>query len=53
MHFAIKPEAAVDGTIDFDIALNVKSHRRATTKLEDEIYDFVPHNLFNFLESLR
>ena len=53
MPFALKPAASVDGIIDFDIPLNVKFHRRETTKLEDKIYDFVPRDLFNFLELLN
>ena len=28
-------------------------HRRGKTKLEDKLHDFVPHNLFNFLELLN
>ena len=50
MSFTLNLAAAIDGVIDFDIMLNVKFHRRATTKLEDKIYDCVPHNLFNLLE---
>ena len=50
MPFAIKPEAYVEGIIDFEIPSDVKMHRRETTKLEDELYDCVPHDLFNFLE---
>ena len=53
MPLKINPEAAVDGIIYFDILLNVKLYRRATKKLEDKLYDCVPHNLFNFLEFLN
>ena len=52
MPFALNPEAAVDGIIDFDMTSNVKFHRGATTKLEDELYNFLLQDLFNFLESL-
>ena len=51
--FAINPEEAVDGIIDFDIPLNVKLQRREKTKLEDELYNCVPHDLFNFLELIN
>ena len=53
MPFAINPTAAVDGIINFDIPSNVKLHGRATKKLEDELYDCVPHDLSDFLESLN
>ena len=53
MPFALNPAAAVDGIIDFDMTSNVKFHRRATTKLEGKIYDFVPQDLSNFLELLN
>ena len=33
--------------------MNVKLHRRAKIKLEDEVYVFVPHDLLNFLEALN
>ena len=45
MPFAIKPEAYVEGIINFEIPSNVKIHRRATKKLEDKLYDCVPHDL--------
>ena len=53
MPFALNPEAAVDCIIDFGIQLNVKLHRRETTKLEDEVYNCLLHNMLNFLESLN
>ena len=53
MLFAINPAAAVGGIIDFDILSNVKTHRRATTKLEHKLYDCVPHKMFNFLKLLN
>ena len=53
MPFALNPEAAVDGIIDFDILSNVKLHRRAETNLEDEVYNCVLQYLFKFLEPLN
>ena len=53
MPFSLNPEAAVDVIVNFDIPLNLKLHRRATTKLEGELYDCVPHDLFNFFEFLN
>ena len=53
MPFSLNPVASVDGILYFDILLNVKFHRRATTKWEDKLYNFVPHDLFDFLESLN
>ena len=50
MPFALNPAAAVDGITNFDIPLNVKLHRRVTTKLYVELYYCVPQDLFNFLE---
>ena len=49
MPFALNLAAAVDSIIDFNIPLNVKFHIRETTKLEGELYDFVLHDMFNFL----
>ena len=49
--FTLNLAAAVDGNIDFDIPLNVKFHKRETTNLEDELYNCVLQDLFNFLES--
>ena len=53
MPFALNPAAAVDSFIDFDIPSNVTFHRRETIKLEDELYNFVMQDMFNFLESLN
>ena len=53
MPFSLNPAAEVYGIIDFYIPSNVKFHRRATTKLEYELYNFVPQDLFSFLESLN
>ena len=53
MSFTFNPGASVDGIINFDILPNVKLHRMATTKLGYELYDYVPHDLFNFLELLN
>ena len=53
MTFSLNLETAVDGIIDFDIPSNVKLHIRATTKLENKLYNFVPHDLLNFLEFLN
>ena len=53
MPFALKTAAAVEDFINFDNQSNVKLHRRAITQLEDKLYNFVPHNLFNFLDFLN
>ena len=53
MPFVLTPVEAVHGIIKFDIPLNEKLHRRATTKLEDRLYNFVPHDLFIFPELLN
>ena len=45
--------ASVDGNIEFDIPSNVKLHRRATTKLEDKLYNCVLQYLFNFIQYLN
>ena len=53
MTFVFNLAAAVDGIIKFDIPLNIKFQRSSATKLKDELYNYVPHDLFNFLESLN
>ena len=53
MPFALNPAAAVEGMIDFDNQPNLKLHIREKTKLKDKLYNCVPHDMFNFLESLN
>ena len=53
MPFALNLEAAVDGITKFDIPSDIKLNRRATTKLEEELYYCVPHDLFSLSESLN
>ena len=38
--------------MDREIPLNIKFHRRATTELEEEIYNCVLHDMFNLFGSL-
>ena len=53
MPFALKLAVAIESIIDFDIMSNVKLHIRATTNLDYELYECVPQDLFNFLDSLN
>ena len=47
MTLILNPWVEIDDIIDFEKTSNVKLHRRVTTNLEEEIYDFVTNNLFN------
>ena len=51
--FSLNLSTAIDGIIDIDVPLNIKLHRRATNKIKYKLYDFVPPNLFKFIESLN
>ena len=53
MPYVLKLAADVGGMITFYIPSNVKLQKSATIKLENNLYDCVPHDLFNFFESLN
>ena len=50
--FALNPAQAITGVIDFTIDSNVKLHKRATSKLSDDLFDCVPEDLNQFLKTL-
>ena len=50
--FALNPAQATVGVIDFTRESNVKLHKRATSKLSEDLFDCVPEDLNHFLKLL-
>ena len=50
--FALNPAQAITGIIDFTVDSNVKLHKRATSKLSEDLFDCVPEDLNQFLKTL-
>ena len=50
--FALTPADAGAGIIDYSSTEGRKLYTRATTKLDEELFDCVPEGLYGFLQSL-
>lgn len=50
--FALNPAQATVGVIDFTRESNVKLHKRATSRLSEDLFDCVPEDLNHFLKLL-
>ena len=50
--FALNPAQAITGIIDFTKDSNVKLYRKATLKLSKDLFDCVPEDLLQFLNTL-
>ena len=50
--FTLNPAQAITGIIDFTKDANIKLYRKATSKLSEDLFDCVPEDLLQFLNTL-
>ena len=50
--FALNPAQAINGIIDFTKDLNANLYRKATSKLSEDLFDYVPEDLLQLLKTL-
>jgi len=52
-NFALNPAQAIEGVIDFSTAEGTKLYRSATKKLQEDLFDCEPDQLYLFLQAVE